>query len=83
LEARFTFPAEAAAGHLGMQANLTRIDTQSAGYCSEVDRLQLRSAVDVDRSVIRLDHHRIERLHRRVGEIGEDVFLSSVCAASL
>jgi hypothetical protein len=57
-----------------MDTNLARLETKRRGDGLLVTRLELRAAIDVDAAVLSLHQHGIERFHRRMREVGKDVF---------
>ena len=65
-------PAEAPAGHLGVKADLLRLQSERFGDGRLVEGLKLRTG-PYFRAVAVEPHGRVQRLHRRVAQIGEFV----------
>src|SRR5258706_13282687 len=65
-------PAEASAGHLSVKGDCLRLQTEPFGDSRLVSRLELRT-VPYFYSLTVKPHGRVQRLHRRVSQIGEFV----------
>ena len=63
-------PAEAAARHLGVKGDLLRLQSEHFGDGRLVEGLELRTGPDF-RAVAVEPHGRVQRLHRRVRQVGE------------